>query len=134
MLGRLELAFNMALDLITLVRSKTESTRNQALDVIISLAGKSDFFLELLREVNAAEVIKGEEINVWKFYDTSVQINSRMALTCVQDGKLFQLLKEYKAPAYTGTSLTAFIRYGRAFIYLCGRRLIIIGIILKILF
>lgn len=78
-----------------LYRSKSESIRKQALDGITHCAW-NDYTRELLMEANAADVLKLQEAYIYDFCSESVQIASRMALTCIQEGRLFGLVKRFE--------------------------------------
>lgn len=91
-------------------RSKTESTRKQALEEIIECAWHHDYILDLLQEAHAAEMLKRQETYIWDFCDTSLQISSRMAYASVREGKIFSLVKRYENEDEDDV-LLRFIRY-----------------------
>lgn len=69
----------------------------------------------LLKEANAAEVLRRQEAFILDFCDTSSQIAYHMAYSGVQEGKVFSLVKRidvdqggYDAPP---AALMEFIRY-----------------------
>lgn len=99
-------------------RSKTESTRKQALDSIVDLSlGCDDLLIEILRASNAPQVLIQQEAYIWDFCDVSTRISSRLALTCVREDKLRKFAQSYQhnrldgsAPEYFNL-LKAFIQY-----------------------
>ena len=93
-------------------RSKTESTRKQALDGIIDLVLLDKHLLSFLRSLQAAKTLAKQEVYIWDFCDMSVQISSRLALVCLQEQKLFRIANE--CLNYTKADpLLDFIRYGQ---------------------
>ena len=47
--------------------------------------------MELLRSLNAAQIIRSGEPYLWDFCDMSLQLNSRMALACVEENKAYEI-------------------------------------------
>lgn len=98
-------------------RSKTESTQKDALEGIIDCAW-NDYTRTLLKEANAAEVLRRQEAFILDFCDTSSQIAYHMAYSGVQEEKVFSLVKrDYQdyPNAHSPAALMEFIRYDAKF-------------------
>lgn len=91
-------------------RSGTESTRKQALEVVIDFAWESDYVLDLLKKAKITETLQDQEAYVWDYCSPSLQVTSHMVYASVQDGKVFSLLKRYKEDP-NDRALMDFIRY-----------------------
>lgn len=97
-------------------RSKTESTRKDALEGIIDCAW-NDCTRTLLKEANATEVLRRQEAFILDFCDTSSQIAYHMAYSGVQEEKVFSLVKRVDQGCYDDppAALMEFIRYDAKF-------------------
>lgn len=92
------------------LRSKTESTRKQALDSIADLAWQNAHIRDIFKSLHAAQTIRRQEPYLWDFYDSSLQLSSRLALDSIEDGKLSLLAKSYIGQRLPEYSVTEFIR------------------------
>ena len=82
------------------------------MDSILDVAWKDEFVLDLLKKLGAAEKIKKEEPYLWKYFDSSLHLSSRIALDCIEEGKLFRLAKSYtgeSAPNYSVSEIVRFV-------------------------
>lgn len=71
---------------------------------------RDDILHGFLKESNALKILKQQEPYIWDFCDTSVQISSRLALTCMQDQQMICLIKNSQKERSLG-SLMGLIRY-----------------------
>ena len=94
-------------------RSKTGSTRQQALGYIVSLAVLDKHLLDLLRTLQAEKTLVKQEAYIWDFCDVSMQLNSRLALFCFKEQKLFQAMSNFPEYKERVDLLLDFIRYVR---------------------
>ena len=76
-------------------RSRTESTRRQALEVVIDLAWEGKHVSNLLEEMDVAQTIKAQESYIWDFCDKSLLLSSRMVLACIGKEKFLNVSSGY---------------------------------------
>lgn len=66
--------------------------------------------MELLKSLNAAQIIRSEEPYLWDFCDLSLQLDSRMALACVEENKAYELIRSYRIYADEPNALIDFMK------------------------
>ena len=92
-------------------RSSTDATREQALDGITNFAFLDEQPLVFLKSLRATQIIESQEAHIWNFCEASVQISSRMALACLHEQQLFQLVKRCGSDFLHVDLLMDFMRY-----------------------
>ena len=63
---------------------------------IVDLAIKRVHLTKFLKEMNAARIIRQGEPYIWDFCARSVQLSSRLALACAEEGKAYALVRAYR--------------------------------------
>lgn len=96
--------------LLTVTRSRAETTRKQALDNISGLSVYSPYLLELMKSLNTAAVLEREEPFIWDYCDASLQLSSRMALACAKGEEAYKIFVKLDQERYEKGEMAQFMR------------------------